>query len=50
MTPMNKVNYKEIEKEPLDEDAVTVEIDETNVSVSAINVLEPNNKKIVKKI
>ena len=50
MTLMNKVDYRAIEKEPFDGTEITVEIDETNVSVSAINVIDSNNKKYVKKI
>lgn len=50
MTINNKVNYREIESEQLTGDEISVIINETNVSVSGITIVEPENKKILKKI
>ena len=50
MTINNKVNYREIENEQLTGDEISVIIDETNVSVSRITIIEPENKKVLKKI
>ena len=50
MTINNKVDYRKVESEELTGDETTVVINETNVSVSGIEILKPNKKKILKKI
>ena len=50
MTVNNKVDFRAISQEELTGDEISVEINETNVSVSGIKVIEPSNKKNIKKI
>ena len=49
MTPNNKVDYRAIQAEELDGSEVTVILHETNVSVSGIEIVEPEAKKYVKR-
>ena len=50
MTINNKVDYRKIDAEELTGDETTIVINETNVSVSGIEIIEPSKKKILKKI
>lgn len=50
MTKNNKVDFKALEKEQINGDEYTIIINETNVSVSSIDIVEPETKKIMKKI
>ena len=45
----NKVDYRSIAAESIPPEAISVEIDETNVSVSGIRVIAPEIKKMAKK-
>ena len=47
MTPSGKVDFKELEKEPLTGEEISVDFDETTLSVGNISVTGPSKSKVL---